>query len=153
MRKTVDHVNHHGKTAAADDVLEVVHRLMHLARARQHEDTAGLTPMEGRVLGFFARHPGATQRDLAEHSGRDKGQLARLVNGLKERGLLEARVDEHDRRAVCLLLTEPALKQHQALQRRRKRLAEAAVAGLSDDERQQLLALLARVRQNLEALP
>jgi hypothetical protein len=35
--------------------------------------------MEGKVLGFFARHPGATQRDLAQHSGRDKAQLARLI--------------------------------------------------------------------------
>jgi hypothetical protein len=34
--------------------------------------------MEGKVLGFFARHPGATQRDLAQHSGRDKAAVATL---------------------------------------------------------------------------
>ena len=156
MRKSVDHVNHQGH-AAPDDLLELVHSVMHLVRARQHqplrEGAAELTPLEARVLGFFARHPGATQRELAEHSGRDKGQLARLVTGLKERGLLDARDDENDGRVTRLFLTETAQKQHQAAQRQRKRLAEAAVAGLNDEQRQTLLALLAQVRQNLQDFP
>jgi DNA-binding MarR family transcriptional regulator len=158
MRKTVDHVNQTGmavKVAASDDVLELMHGLMHLVRARHQAQLRGgaqdLTPLEGRVLGFFARQPGATQRELAEHSGRDKGQLARLINGLKERGLLEARADEADRRVTRLHLTEAARQQHQAALRLRRRLAEAATAGLSDTQRQTLLALLRQVAANLEA--
>jgi DNA-binding MarR family transcriptional regulator len=49
--------------------------------------------MEGKVLGYFCRHPGNTQSDLAQHSGRDKAQLTRLIARLKEAGLLEARAD------------------------------------------------------------
>jgi DNA-binding MarR family transcriptional regulator len=143
--------------AAGDDVLEAMHQLMHLARARQHAALPGadgapvLTPMEGRVLGFFARHPGATQRDLAEHSGRDKGQLARLVNGLREQGLLQAEVDPADRRITRLQLSPAAQAQHKALQAQRRRLAKAAVAGFSAEEKQALVGLLSRVRSNLEA--
>jgi DNA-binding MarR family transcriptional regulator len=103
------------------------------------------------VLGYFARHPGATASELAAHSGRDKGQVARLVGALKERGLLEARADEADRRSVRLTLTAAGRSVHQTLQRRRRRLAEVAVAGLDDAERAQLSALLERVRLNLDA--
>lgn len=140
--------------ASPDDVLEAVHAVMHRVRSLQHQalrdGELDLGPMEARVLGYFARHPGATQRDLAEHSGRDKGQLARLVNGLRERGLLDASPDAADRRVTRLHLTDHARQLHQAVQRQRRRLAERAAAGLSEAERQQLLALLARLQHNLD---
>lgn len=137
-----------------DDVLEAVHAVMHRVRSLQHQALRGgeheLGPMEARVLGFFARHPGGTQRELADHSGRDKGQLARLVNGLRERGLLDARPDPADGRITRLHLTDTARQLHQAVQRQRRRLAERAAAGLTDVERQQLLTLLGRLRHNLD---
>jgi len=154
MRKKIDLVNQSAKQAG-DDVLEAIHRVMHLARALQHrgqrDSDHELTPMDGRVLGYFARHPGATPSDLAQHTGRDKGQLARLIGGLRERGLLDARPDEHDRRITRLHLTPAAQGHHQALLLQRQRLAEVAAASLDADERRQLLALLEKVRSNLEA--
>jgi DNA-binding MarR family transcriptional regulator len=153
MRKSVDLVNQVA-VEPDDDVLEAVHAVMHLFRSRQYralrDGLQDLTHMDGKVLGFFARHPGATQSELSAHSGRDKGQLARLIAGLKERGLLEARADEADRRSLRLHLTADGRAVQQALRRRRQRLADAAVDGLSAAERHQLLALLARVRANLE---
>jgi DNA-binding MarR family transcriptional regulator len=163
MRKKDDHVNHKGQASAAlskkdvapDDILEAVHALMHAVRAHQHQASrdAGheLTPLEGRVLGFFARNPGATQRDLVTHSGRDKGQLARLIGSLRERGLMQAQSDEADRRALRLQLTDQGKSLHQAVRAQRQRLAATAASGLSAAERHQLLTLLERVRERLEA--
>jgi DNA-binding MarR family transcriptional regulator len=153
MVRSIDLVNQ--KTDTGDDVLEAIHGVMHLARAQQYralrDGLDGLTHMDGKVLGYFARHPGSTQSDLAAHSGRDKGQLARLVGGLRERGLLEAQEDATDRRSLRLTLTDAGRALQQTLQRRRRRQAEVAVNGLSADERRQLLGLLARIRGNLEA--
>jgi DNA-binding MarR family transcriptional regulator len=153
MRKSVDHVNHLAD-GPATDVLEAVHALMHAVRARQHramrEGGHALTPMEGKFLGLLARHPGATQSDLVAHTGRDKGQIARLVNGLRERGLVEATADAHDRRSQRLHLSEAARALHDAVHRERERLSAVAVLGLDADERQRLLGLLARVRENVD---
>ena len=153
MRNQVDRVNQMG-IDRADDVLELVHSVMHVFRARQFRlaEAGGseLAFMEGKVLAFFARHPGATQRELVEHSGRDKGQIARLIGGLKERGLLVAHADAHDRRMARLELTEHGAAVHRALHLQRRRLAKSAVAGLSGEQRQQLVDLLLRVRANLE---
>lgn len=153
MRKQVDLVNRKD-SPETDDPLETLHAVMHRLRVRQHqalrEGEQDLTPLEARVLGFFARHPGATQRELAEHSGRDKGQLARLLHGLRERGWLDAGSDEHDRRITRLHLSERARRQHQSVLRERRRLAEAALSGFTAGERAQLLALLRRLLVNLD---
>ncbi len=150
IRKSVDVVNQ----SAPTDVLEAVHGLMHRVRSRQHRAMRDggheLTPMEGKLLGHLARHPGTTQTELVAHWGRDKGQIARMVTTLKDRGLVESVPDEDDRRIQRLTLSATARSLHEAVQRERRRLSAQAVAGLSAEERTQLLALLARVRANLD---
>lgn len=140
---------------SADDVFEAIHTVMHLFRAEQYralrDGAHEMTHMESKVLGYFARHPGATQSELAAHSGRDRGQLARLVKGLKDRGLIEAQADAHDRRQLHLALTPEGRALQQAVARQGRRASGLAVEGLSGDERRQLVALLNRVRANLSA--
>jgi DNA-binding MarR family transcriptional regulator len=154
MRNKVDKVNQKPPSPALE-VLERVHDIMHLYRsAQQRSLRAGphdLAHMEIKVLGFFGRRPGATQSDLAAHSGRDKAQLARLVRGLRDRGLLEAVADEADKRSTRLSLSEEGKAMFAALHVHDGALAEAALAGIPDAERATLLDLLARVRANLES--
>lgn len=144
-----------GAADSATAVFEAIHTIMHLYRARQYRELRDgahdLTHLEGKVLGFFARHPGATQSDLIAHSGRDKAQLARLVRTLRDKDLLEATVDEADRRSTRLHVTEAGKAISRTLLRGGEKLAQVAVAGLDDGERRQLLALLEKVRGNLDA--
>lgn len=155
MRKNVDIVNQQGEAAGSADTLELVHAVMHLVRARHfqalRDSPHGVTHMDTKVLGFFSRHPGATLSDLAQHSGRDKAQLARLVAGLRERGLLDGEADPADRRSVRLALTVQGVALQRSLRAQGKRLATLAVDGLSADEQAQLQALLLRLKRNLEA--
>lgn len=140
---------------SASAVFEAIHSIMHQYRMHQYrvlrEGPHDLTHMEGKVLGYFARHPGATQSDLIAHSGRDKAQLARLVRGLRDKGLLEATVDAADRRSTRLDVTAQGRTIARNLQRGGERLAQAAAAGLDETERRQLLALLEKVRVTLGA--
>jgi len=145
-----------GDDGRAAGILELVRAVMHQMRSKQLRDpafvAAGLSPSEGRALAFFARHPGATQSDLVAHSGRDKGQVARLLAGLRERELLAAEADAGDRRVIRLTLSPAAEALHEAVRRQRRKLAEAAVAGLDASERQALQALLERVLANLDQI-
>jgi len=153
MRKNNDIVNHM-RNAPDDDILELVHALMHDYRSLQYrflrDGPHDITHMDGKVLGFFGRHPGATQSDLAQHSGRDKAQLARLIKGLRDRGLLAAEVDQDDRRNVRLSLTDAGQAIQRTLRQQARRLSAQAVSGLSAAEREQLLTLLRRVKGNLD---
>jgi DNA-binding MarR family transcriptional regulator len=97
---------------AGETVFEHMHEIMFLFRSQlqQHlrEDGGEIPGMALKVLGFFARHPGCTQMELVQHSGRDKGQVARLVKDLTERGLLQ-RGDAAKGRRRGLQLTETGL--------------------------------------------
>ena len=165
MPRSIDNVNDRvkpGRAAASvehtppEDVLDLVHTLMHRVRSLRQRGLRGLpyelTTMDMRVLGFVGRQPGATQSALAQRSGRDKAQLARLVKGLRERGLLELRTDAADRRNQQLFLSESGLALHQALRQQIGHLEKQAVAGLSAAERSQLRTLLQHVDANLRRL-
>jgi len=154
MKKSVDNVNHVPKHGD-DDVLELVHAVMHLYRSGQYQvlrdSPHDVTHMESKVLGFFGRHAGSTLSDLVQHSGRDKAQLARLIKSLRERGLLDAQADDSDRRNLRLSLTADGQAVQRALAQQAKKVSAKAVAGLDAAERDQLRALLQRVKHNLGA--
>jgi len=157
MWKKVDNVNHVGSGPAsmAEAVIDLVHTVMHQFRSTQYrvlrDKAHDVTHMESKVMAFFARHGGATLSDLVAHSGRDKAQLAKLVKGLRERGLLDAETDAGDRRSVRLRLSTAGRAVQQALHAEARVLNERAVAGLSAAEQAQLVTLLTRVKANLDA--
>lgn len=160
LPKSVDLVNQSpaaqsAASVSADAVFDAVHTVMHLYRAMQLRglrDTAQeLTHMEYKVLGYFARHPGASQSELVLHSGRDKAQLARLIKGLRDKHLLDAHVDENDRRSTRLRLSPLGASVITGLEGMGAHVSQLALAGMSAAEREQLLALLMRARANLEA--
>ncbi|MEO7940768.1 MAG: MarR family transcriptional regulator [Burkholderiaceae bacterium] len=136
-----------------EDVFEAIHTVMHLVRGQHHREQSdgadALTRMDGKVLSFFARNAGATQKDLATHSGRDKGQLARLIAGLRERGLLEGHPDADDGRNICLHLTDQGRLAQRQMQRQSRRAYERAAQSLTGEERRQLVRLLGKIGEGL----
>jgi DNA-binding MarR family transcriptional regulator len=153
MGKSVDNVNHARRPE--DEVLDLVHRVMHQVRSQQYRVVRGgghdITHMESKVLIYVARHADATQRDMARDTGRDKAQLARLIKNLRERGLLASQADPADRRNLRLSLTADGRSVLHKLEQQSKRLASKAVAALKAAEVRQLVALLRRVQHNLDA--
>jgi len=138
--------------SAGDAVFEQMHEIMFLFRAqlaqRLRDDGADIPAMALKVLGFFARHPGSTQMQLVQYSGRDKGQVARLVKDLTERGLLQrSEVAAAARRG--LVLTEHGQLMHRRLQRQRGQLATKLTSALSPQEQAQLRKLLEKLKSPL----
>jgi len=138
---------------AGADVGEKLHALVHRMRRhlqhalRDRPDEA--TPMEWRALGFFARRPGACARDLVEHSGRDKAQVARLVRGLIDRGLLEAAPAPQDQRVQPLRLSAAGRQEARRMQAQRERVERRMLDSLDAQERMLLSDLLDRMHAAL----
>ncbi|MCW5655310.1 MarR family winged helix-turn-helix transcriptional regulator [Hydrogenophaga sp.] len=135
------------------EVIDRLHGLMHGLRRFMHEamreDGLGLAPMEARCLAYFVRNPGHTQRDLVQHAGRDKAQIARIVKALHERGLLESTPDPQDGRAQRIAPTAQGRAQQQRMRQHQARFERALTAGLDRAERSSLLDLLDRLQANV----
>ncbi|SFV05489.1 MarR family winged helix-turn-helix transcriptional regulator [Pseudoduganella namucuonensis] len=153
MKKTIDKVNQFDERD--HDTLELIHRVTHQYRSSLLQDTGeaarDITHMDGKVLLYFGRNPGATLSDLAQHSGRDRAQLTRLIKGLRERGLLEGTADPDDRRNTRLTLTGDGLAVTSTLKTQGRQAAKRALEGFSEDEKQTLLQLLQRVSDNFKS--
>ena len=94
--------------------------------------TYGMTRAQGVILARLARQPGVTQNEMAGLCEVEPITVARLVDRLEARGLLERRLEPGDRRIRRLHLlpaAEPILKE---IQRYKEELFCEITEGLDD---------------------
>ena len=141
------------KPAANPEILERLHLLVSAFHRRMHEavreDGEGLAPMEARTLRFLAHHDGSTQRDMTQHTGRDKAQIARIVKALLERGLVQSTPDPEDGRSQRLRLTAAGRAMQRRMQQHRARFEQALARGFEESEQAALVAQLDRMVANV----
>ena len=141
------------KPSANPEILESLHLLVSVFHRRMHEavreDGEGLAPMEARTLRFLAHHEGSTQRDMTQHTGRDKAQIARIVKTLLERGLVQSTPDPEDGRSQRLRLTAAGRAMQRRMQQHRARFEQALARGFDESEQAALVAQLDRMVANV----
>ena len=112
-----------------------------------------LEPREFALLRAVSASEGESQQAIGERLQIPPSRMVAFIDGLEERGLLERRLNPDDRRTRALHLTDAGRE----LLGRAFAVAVAherdLCADLSDDEREQLLALLRRVGARLGLPP
>jgi DNA-binding MarR family transcriptional regulator len=109
----------------------------------------GLTRAQWQTLFHLHRNEGCNQVTLADLLEVEPISLARVIDRLEAAGLVERRADPSDRRARLLFLGERAHPLLGELKTLGGQTREIALAGMSEDERTQLLNLVTRMRSNL----
>jgi DNA-binding MarR family transcriptional regulator len=112
----------------------------------------GIHPGEFALMRFVAAAEGQSQQALAERLAIPPSRMVAKVDSLEERGLVERRSYEHDRRIRALHVTPKG-------RRVLKRASEVALAfesrltaGLDAEERERLVDLLQRLQPGLVEL-
>ena len=115
----------------------------------QSAERSGLTRAQWHLIAAVARHPGATQRLIAEALEVREITAGRLVDRLCDEGYLKRQENPNDRRAYCLYLTpaaQPVLDKLDEL----GKIHEAAIfAGFEAEELEKLDELLDGISRNL----
>ena len=118
----------------------------------QSAEACGLTRAQWHLIAVVARHPGATQRTIAESLEVREITAGRLVDRLCDEGYLRREEHPSDRRAYCVCLTlaaQPVLNKLDEL----AKLHEGWIfGGFEPQELEQLAALLDRIARNLSDL-
>ena len=112
----------------------------------------GMTRSQWRVLARISRHEGGTQTELASELEIEKPTLGRLVDRLEANGWVERRPDENDARTKRLYLTQQAHPVLEEMYSLADDVMDAAIAGLSTDQAEQLLQSMLLVKSNLAGL-
>lgn len=111
----------------------------------------GLSRAQCRALFCLARNEGMNQACLAERLEIEPITLARLLDRMEVAGWVTRRTDPDDRRARKLFLTErawPTLTQAWSVA---NEVREECLAGLSEQERAMMMAVLERLHANLSS--
>lgn len=158
ITELVDHINQKAmSTRPPSRQLAALTTLMTLfggvKKALRHqlhtEAEPAVAPMLLRMLQLCQRHPGITQQGLAQRTGRDKGQVARLIRELLDLGLLSRQDNPDDRRSHHLLPTPAGVAAVARFEQAEAEVARLLFGHLTAAELGGLTAQLGMLRERL----
>ena len=129
--------------------------LMHdVARLLRHEAdrraaTHGMTRAQWVILIWLQVHPGLSQKELAEILEVEPITVARLIDRLEARGMVERRPDPKDRRIWRLHLMPPAAPVLAELGEERADMVQMLTADVSPAIQQAMIEGLQRMKATL----
>ncbi len=114
------------------DLLFLLHDLARLLRVDANRRAAayGMTRTQWVILFWVDRQPGLSQKELAELLEVEPITVARLIDRLAERGMVQRRDDPADRRIWRLHICPPALPVLQHMRTERDDMLRMATADL-----------------------
>ena len=135
------------------DLLILVHDVARQLRTRadQLARTRGMTRAQWIILARLARQPGLSQNEMAAVCEVEPITIARLVDRLEARGLVERRPDPSDRRIWRLHLLPAAKPIVSEIDRYRTDLNAECTEGLDPETREFLIDTLLHIKDNLTA--
>lgn len=125
--------------------LSVVSNRVSEAIATAYDRLFGLKIPEWRLIAVIAEGEGITQQSLCVATRMDKVTVSRAARGLVERGLVTRRAVDDDRRSHLLVLTRTGRALYDQVAPKAIELESAILAGLEEDERTALVAMLDRI--------
>jgi DNA-binding MarR family transcriptional regulator len=128
-----------------------LHDVARLQRKRfeQRSRSLGLTRAQWQVLAILSANEGVNQNGLAELIDIAPITLARLIDKMEVRGLVERRRHPTDRRSWLLYLTPAAYPLLDVMRTTGRITSEEALASISRAEQERLLKTLSLIKSNL----
>jgi MarR family transcriptional regulator for hemolysin len=133
------------------DLLFLLHDVARLLRvdADKRARAHGMTRAQWAILIWLERQPGISQKELAELLEVEPITVARLVDRLEGRGMVERRPDPRDRRIWRLHLSPPAHVALREINRQRADMAETVTQGIDETSQTTMIEALVRMKATL----
>lgn len=123
--------------------------LVQKALLEQLKDT-GLTIGQPKILDYLKDHDGSNQKEIAKACFLEAGSLTTILNKMEEKGLIERRILNGNRRSFHIFMTEEGKKKQQLVTQTFAKIEEKALSGVSAEEFQQFLAVYGKIYANLQ---
>ncbi len=134
------------------DLLIILHDVARTLRTRFDQKaraTHAMTRAQWVILSRLERQPGMSQNEMAAICEVEPITVARLIDRLEARGLVERRADPADRRIRRLHLLPAAKPILATINHARELMNERIIAGLDAKTRETLIDALLVIKENL----
>lgn len=112
---------------------------------------SGLTSGQPKILDYLGDHDGASQKEIAKGCHIEPASLTTVLHGMEEKGLIQRRSLNGDRRTSHIFMTEKGSTLQKQVAEAFALMEERAFAGIAPDERAAFLQTFAKLYANVMA--
>ena len=124
------------------------HMMVQKKLMEQLKDT-GLTLGQPKVLDYLKDHDGASQKEIAAGCLIEAGSLTSILNRMEEKGLIERKMLNGNRRTFHIFMTESGKKNQKLVEETFEKIEETALNNVSEEEQIVFMEIFLRIYRNL----
>ena len=124
------------------------HTMIQKHLMEQLKDT-GLTLGQPKVLDYLKDHDGASQKEIAAGCLIEAGSLTSILNRMEEKGLIERKMLNGNRRTFHIFMTESGKKNQKLVEETFEKIEETALNNISEEEQKVFMEIFHRIYRNL----
>ena len=124
------------------------HMMIQKKLMEQLKDT-GLTLGQPKVLDYLKDHDGVSQREIAAGCFIEAGSLTSILNRMEEKGLIERKMLNGNRRTFHIFMTEAGKKNQKLIEEAFVQIEEIALYNVSEEEQKIFMEIFHRICRNL----
>lgn len=118
-------------------------------RIRTNMDEYGLYPGQPKVLRFLQAHENCKLKEIAEECDIECATASKILSSLEENGMLVRNIDQQNKRALQVRITEKGQKSFAKWEAHCKEIEALSLQDFTQTEKEQFIAYLARMYHNL----
>ena len=123
--------------------------LVQKALLEQLKET-GLTIGQPKILDYLKDHDGSNQKEIARACFLEAGSLTTILNKMEEKGLIERRILNGNRRSFHIFMTEEGKEKQRLVDQAFTNIEKKALMDISGEEYEQFLAVYRKIYANLQ---
>ena len=124
------------------------HMMVQKKLMEQLKDT-GHTLGQPKVLDYLKDHDGASQKEIAAGCLIEAGSLTSILNRMEEKGLIERKMLNGNRRTFHIFMTESGKKNQKLVEETFEKIEETALNNISEEEQKVFMEIFHRIYRNL----
>lgn len=124
------------------------HMMVQKKLMEQLKDT-GLTLGQPKVLDYLKDHDGASQKEIAAGCLIEAGSLTSILNRMEEKGLIDRKMLNGNRRTFHIFMTESGKKNQKLVEETFEKIEETALNNISEEEQKVFMEIFHRIYRNL----
>lgn len=109
----------------------------------------GLTIGQPKILDYLKDHDGSSQKDIAKACFLEAGSLTTILNKMEEKGLIERRILNGNRRSFHIFMTYEGRQKMQLVDSSFSEIEKKALSDVSDEELETFMSVYKKIYKNL----